>query len=212
MVLAFAIGDKIGAWTVIDIWPRGRYVCRCACGAEKIKSAGALHVAARQKSAGCRRCLGRRMSIHGETDTEMHIIWQGIVARCTQSSNTAFPRYGARGIRVAATWLGPTGYVRFKEYIGPRPSPAHSIDRIDGRGNYEPGNVRWATPKEQARNMRTNRRLCFGGLNLPCSEWAERLGMDWRVFHRRLTRGWSVQRAIITPLRPWPKPKRKTAC
>jgi hypothetical protein len=76
--------------------------------------------------------------------------------RCTNPKNERYHRYGGRGICVAPEWTAGEdmleGVLRFMEHIGPRPSPVHSLDRIDNDGNYQPGNVRWATAKQQANN------------------------------------------------------------
>jgi hypothetical protein len=75
-------------------------------------------------------------------------------SRCIYPSQKGFRHYGGRGIRVCDEWTGPDGFERFLAHIGPKPSPELSIDRIDNDGNYEPGNVRWATASEQQRNKR----------------------------------------------------------
>lgn len=79
-------------------------------------------------------------------------IWAGIIKRCENRNNHAYPRYGGRGIGICAEWRHD--FPAFLAHVGPRPSPVHSVDRINNDGNYEPGNVRWATPTDQARNRR----------------------------------------------------------
>lgn len=82
-------------------------------------------------------------------------VWKGMRSRCSRPSVDSFKYYGARGIRVCDRWLH--SFVNFYSDMGPRPSPAHSLDRINNNGNYEPSNCRWATAREQTLNSRVTK-------------------------------------------------------
>lgn len=78
--------------------------------------------------------------------------WEGMIQRCTNPNNAAYEDYGGRGITVFPLWIHD--FLAFYEYMGPKPYPEYSLDRIDVDGNYEPGNLRWATLYVQRRNRR----------------------------------------------------------
>ena len=123
------------------------------------------------------------------------------VQRCTNRRCASWPRYGGRGIRVCERWLGPAGFDHFWDDMGPRPSPQHSIDRIDNDGNYEPANCRWATVRKQNRNTRANHRITIDGETMCLSAWCERYGVPLRRTSGRLAGGWDPFVALTAPLR-----------
>src|SRR5688572_27739631 len=86
--------------------------------------------------------------------------WYGMNYRCHSFMSYSWFSYGGRGIKVCDRWRfgdrGRTGFQCWLSDMGPKPTPEHSIDRIDSDGNYEPGNCRWATDEEQAKNKRKN--------------------------------------------------------
>src|SRR5882672_1172323 len=91
------------------------------------------------------------MTKHGLYKTAEYLTWQNMKARCYRKSHNSYPRYGGRGITVCPKWLG--SFETFLSDLGKRPSKKHSLDRFpDQNGNYQPGNVRWATKSEQMLN------------------------------------------------------------
>lgn len=125
--------------------------------------------------------------------------WSGMKVRCSNPNFKDWHLYGGRGISVCARWLD--SFAAFYGDVGPRPSAAHSLDRHpNGDGNYEPGNVRWATRKQQARNWtHRNRLFTSRGESLTLSEWAERLGIARESLRDRINGGWNIDRAVSHP-------------
>ena len=121
-------------------------------------------------------------------------------SRCDNPKNRKYRDYGARGIRVCARWL--TSFDRFFADMGPKPSSKHSIDRINNEGNYEPGNCRWATPKEQSRNKRHHRTVQYNGQQMPLSMACELSGVNYGAALYRINRNLDWQ-----PLPPPPDAK-----
>lgn len=106
--------------------------------------------------------------------------------------------YVDRGIVVCEQWSN--NFDAFLADMGPRPSPAHSLDRINNDGNYEPSNCRWATQSQQNFNKRNARVLEFRGERLHITEWAKRVGISYRIINMRLKEGWSIEHALTLPL------------
>ena len=123
-------------------------------------------------------------------------IWAAMKQRCYNPKNIAYARYGGLGVSVYQEWVD--SFEAWFDYIGPRPSSAHSQDRYPNKfGNYEPGNVRWATPKEQQRNMRSNHPLVVGEITLCDAEWAEKSGTNVKTIRTRIVRGYTPEQAVF---------------
>ena len=122
--------------------------------------------------------------------------WQQMRRRCLDPTHPRFADYGGAGVEICARWRDD--FAAFLADMGRR-SPGLTLDRIDTRGHYEPGNCRWASYIEQNRNRRDNRRLTFNGETLAMVEWAERTGLSHKTIRSRLQRGWSVEATLTLP-------------
>lgn len=129
-------------------------------------------------------------------------VYNGVKRRCYEKSNKAYPRYGGRGIIMHQSFLLPNGegFKNFMACIGKRPDDTYSIDRINYRGNYAPGNIRWATDKEQANNTSANHYVEYEGRTQTLMMWCEELNLNYDLIQDRITgKGWTFERAITDP-------------
>lgn len=122
--------------------------------------------------------------------------------RCSDPNHVDAHNYLGRGITVCDRWQ--SSFANFLADMGRRPSPRHTIDRIDNDKGYSPENCRWATPAEQGLNRRGNRRLTYRDETLTLTEWAHRVGLSRDVLKARLALGWSIDRALTEPSRKKP--------
>lgn len=144
------------------------------------------------RAAYRRKTYGESHHRHGLIGTPEYWAWSAMKQRCLNPRKRNWARYGGRGIRVCERWLH--SFELFLEDMGPRPSPRHSLDRIDNDGDYEPSNCRWATPGEQRRHQA--RLVRFRGELLTLAEWSKRTGLNASTIADRLDRGWTVERAL----------------
>lgn len=194
------VGSQIGNWTIVA--PRDRttkVLARCGCGVEKVVALSNL-VRGQTRSCGCQKAalISKRFRTHGASGSRAYKAWKNMVKRCAAETGHHFERYGRRGISVCAAWRH--SFERFIADIGPMPARGLTVERIDNDKGYEPGNVRWATMKEQGRNRTSNRLLTFNGKTLCVAEWAELTGIREGVIRQRIDRdGWTIGRALSTP-------------
>lgn len=116
-----------------------------------------------------------------------------MVQRCSNSNNPGYKDYGGRGITVCQRWLK---YENFLADMGRKPSPQHSIDRIDNEANYEPSNCHWATNRQQANNARRNRLITAFGETMTISQWSAKVGIPYMRLYMRLERGSKAEVAL----------------
>lgn len=143
-------------------------------------------------------CLRREtLRTHGlSRSVPEYCVWECMIARCRNPSRSWFHLYGGRGISVCERWLN---FENFLADMGPRPTPDHSLDRVNNDGNYEPGNCRWATRIEQANNTRINKRVEFEGQTKSVAEWSRLYGLSRGILSSRLRAGWPTDLAVTTP-------------
>ena len=145
----------------------------------------------------------RNPTTHGKSYTKVYTCWEGIKQRCCNPKTKAYKDYGGRGIQMCERWKN--SFEMFLADVGEPPTSHHSIDRIDNDGNYEPGNVRWASRRQQTNNRRTKTtKISFAGMAKTIPEWCEFLGiLRPTVVGVRLRRGWDLVRAVTTPPQQW---------
>jgi hypothetical protein len=179
---------------------RTLWKCRCECG-ESVDLRSCNLLSGNTASCGClhREVVGRLHRTHGKCQTDEHEIWKGMLARCLNPNHSSYPNYGGRGITVCGSWR--MSFTAFLADVGSRPSPEHSLDRIDNDGNYKPGNVRWATRAEQSENRRVSQWVEFNGVRKLAGQWERDLGFGIGTISGRLRSGWSIQAALTVPAR-----------
>lgn len=187
-----------------DADKRRCWECKCDCGKLMVTAAKRLHNHTCQ-SCGCRRAkmVSDLQKTHGESKSDEYRIWASMKDRCYNPKSVSYRFYGARGVQVCSEWLNKNGFDKFIACLGKRPTAKHSIDRINSRGNYEPGNVRWATRKEQNNNARSNVNLTFQGEILTMAQWADKIGLPYGCLQQRIIKlKWTLEKALTTKIQP----------
>jgi hypothetical protein len=189
-----------------------RWLCRCVCGKTVEKDAQDIakwiKTGSRCKSCGCKKneVLSKHFTLHGHTrankgkPTREYYTFKAMHDRCYNENNDSYPNYGGRGIEVCNRWQKcNNGFKNFLQDMGPKPKGL-TLERINTNGSYEPGNCKWATPKEQLNNTRLTIILEFNGLRLPLTSWAELLKVKEDTLRCRSIANWSDYRILATPI------------
>ncbi len=201
-----APGDLFGRLTVIAEIPhpkgvRRETICKCQCGnycwAELRKLRDGT-----VRSCGCLLRDEPGNFRHGMCGTRTYHSWSGAISRARGTQSPEI--YKDRGIGICDRWLV---FENFLEDMGECP-PGKSIDRINNDIGYEPGNCRWATPKEQSNNKSNNR--LYEGKKICLSDEAEKHGLPVALVRHRIFKGWSLEKALNTPVLVRGKRKRTT--
>lgn len=194
------LGQRFGRLVVIedggiDKWHLRRWICQCDCGT--IKSIPARYLI-KGKTLSC-SCLqkdfvSKLKFSHGLSHTPEYHAWHAMISRCENPLDDSYDDYGGRGIKVIQEWHD---FETFYHAAGKRPNNGYSIDRIDVNGNYEPGNIRWATREQQQRNKRNTVLISYQGEEKTMAEWAEVYHVPYRRLWQRLKKwNWPIERAL----------------
>jgi len=200
-------GQRFGRLTIVAFDRtenrRAFWRCLCDCGNMTIVIGKDLR-SGHTVSCGCfdreRRIVHGHARKNGRKKlwTRTYKAWMNAKRRCYDSRTKWFHLYGGRGIRVCDRWRD--SFENFLADMGECPQGLE-LDRYpDQSGNYEPGNCRWASKKQQGRNTRMNHLVTVNGETLTLTEWAERLGATYYTLRDRLRRGWSLEKTVSTPI------------
>lgn len=181
---------------------RVSWLCVCSCGTETEVVSSSL-LAGRSKSCGClcSEIVSEMLTKHGMHGIPEYRSWMGMNARCNCPTTSSYSRYGGRGIAVCAKWRA--SFASFYSDMGKKPTPKHSIDRIDNDSDYTPDNCRWATPRQQQNNTRVNRILTYKGESMTVARWSRKKGINYETLRKRVVNGWSVEKALTHPVQKY---------
>ena len=195
-------GKRFGRLLVTGVAPKmspgnSCWHVTCDCGTERIVRGTNLSLG-KTTSCGCfhNEVTAAINRTHGQSKSRTFNIWLKVIARCTKENDAAYPDYGGRGVKVCEIWRND--FSTFLADMGHAPE-GMSIDRINNGGNYEPGNCRWATAKEQALNRRSNVKVVWNGEEKSISEIAPQACVKEDTLRYRIKKGWPIERAMTEP-------------
>ena len=184
------IGQKFNRLTVVRHVDKTLWECHCDCGATKVVSQKHL-IKGNVKSCGCYRREFRKT--HGRCLDQIYKAWNQMKERCKNPNHTYYKYYGGKGIRVCARW---ELFENFIADMGERPTPDHTVERIDSTKDYCPENCKWATRLEQSQNLSSNRNITFQGKTMTLSAWSRETGIGMKTLQYRLDVGWPLEKAL----------------
>lgn len=178
------------------------WLCQCECGNQKIINGTHLR-GGKIDSCGCTRVentrqLGYKRRTHGMTNSKTFTSWRSMKERCYYKKHKSYKEYGGAGITVCNRWLN--SFENFLEDMGERPEGT-TLDRINGAENYTPENCRWATHKEQQRNLKSNKIINFKNQQKCLKEWCEDLKLNYDAVLNRIDKlKWDIEKALTVPI------------
>lgn len=194
------VGKRQGSLTVLSHFKKGKYNCNyffCQCDCGRTAEIRVNHFFGDHQTTCGRFHKKYENSYIGSL---LYNTWNRMIHRCYDDTNPKYYRYGGRGISVCDEWRND--YDTFYNWaINNGYQLGLSIDRINNDGNYEPSNCRWATKKQQQRNMCRNKMITYNGETHCLSEWCEMLDLSYDLIRHRLYRGWKPERAFETPIK-----------
>ena len=181
---------------------RAAWLCECDCGTIKSVLGDNLK-SGKVVTCGCyaRENTSKNNSTHHESKSHLYAVWCGMKARCNNQNNTYYSRYGGRGISVCDEWQN--NYNAFRDWMldNGYSDSGHdkTIDRINNDLGYSPDNCRVVDAKSQANNRSSCRLFTYKGKTQNITQWADEFGIEFKKLHYRLSHGWDIERALITP-------------
>lgn len=217
--ISLFIGKKYGYLTIIELHHKKQkytkngckdgflyyFKCKCECGNYTIVN---LHDLVSNHTLSC-GCLQKKNTSlanrrHGLRNTKLFSIYSSIKQRCLNSNCYAYKNYGERGIKICKEW--ENNFKAFYDWaIANGYKEDLTIDRINNNGNYEPNNCRWVTQKIQCRNYRRNHLITYNNETKCLIEWSELYNIEYKLLHKRLYKGWDIEKALLTPVRHFNK-------
>ena len=200
------VGKTYGNFTILGLDSirnsRSYWKVRCICGNEVVKRIDFIKKP--RSSCGCVKSkqLRQKLTTHGETKTNLYYTWKGVKSRTCGKEYKFNSSYVKRNIGMYEPWK--ESFELFKEYVSSLDhfgENGYSLDRIDNDKGYFPGNIRWATQKEQSLNRSANHFLTLNGVSKTAREWADELGIKYTTITGRIAYGWSDEDILTRPVR-----------
>lgn len=193
-------GKKFNCFTVLRLSENksksNEYLWECKCDCGEIRYLTTQKVK-KQESCGCKRKTANNMS-----GTKLYNIWNSMKQRCYNPNDSVYKWYGGKGVSICKEWKD--SFVEFQKWSYANGyKEGLSIERVNSNGNYEPSNCEWITRSENSTrsNIEMSRMYKFNDEEMSLKDWSEKLGIKYKTLHKRLTDGWSIEKAFMTKVR-----------